>query len=234
MRKFLGLAAVALTCAALSTGAHATVTIPNPTSFAFDTHAPAAGETLVNNFDGIFDPAFTFSGGTIRLGNTGAEAAKPFGDNTHYEAAEFGNSFHPAGPELKSLSFYVGSLDTYNTITFLGAGGYSQSLHRRALLVRLPTATQPARTPIASSSSPLTPATRSIRSFSPAASRPSKSTISMPCRRHGARARDLDHADPGLRLDRLHDAPSTRKERSDRGLNHEAQSSALIQSARAE
>jgi hypothetical protein len=120
MRRTFHLLSVALTLGLLSTGANAAVTIAPPTSFAFDTHAPAAGETLVNDFDGNTNPAFSFFGGTLHTGNAGSQAAKPFGDSTQYEAAEFGNSFIMQGPILKSLSLYIGSLDTYNTITFIG------------------------------------------------------------------------------------------------------------------
>jgi hypothetical protein len=124
MRRLLTLLPAVLTCAVLSTGAEAAVSF---TSFAFDTHAPAAGEVLINNFDGIANPAFSFSGGGIHTGNTTNVAVQPFGDATHYEAAQFGNPFILSGPELKSLSLYIGSLDPYNSITFLGAGGFSQT-----------------------------------------------------------------------------------------------------------
>lgn len=125
MRRFLTLIPAVLTFAALSTSADAAVSF---SSFAFDTHAPGPGEVLVNNFDGTTNPAFGFSGGGIRIGNTVNQAVQPFGDATHYEAAQFGNPFILSGPELTSLSLYIGSLDTYNSITFLGAGGFSQTL----------------------------------------------------------------------------------------------------------
>src|SRR5215469_12555601 len=116
MRRFLTLISAALTCAALSTtGAQAAVSF---TSFAFDTQGPAAGQVLINNFDGISNPAYSFSGGGIHIGNTANVAVAPFGDATHYEAAQFGNPFIISGPQLKSLSLYIGSLDNYNSITF--------------------------------------------------------------------------------------------------------------------
>jgi hypothetical protein len=125
MRRFLSLIPAVLTYAALSTSAQAAVSF---TSFAFDTHLPGPGEVLVNNFDGTTNPAYSFSGGSIRIGNTVNQAVRPFGDVTHYEAAQFGHPFILSGPEMKSLSLYIGSLDTYNAITFLGDGGFSKTL----------------------------------------------------------------------------------------------------------
>ena len=129
MRRLLYLIPALMTCAALATPASAAVSF---TSNAFDVLPPAPGEVLINDFDGTTDPAFSFSGGTIRIGSSPL-GATPFGDATHYEAAEFGNPFIISGPELKSLSLYIGSLDTYNSITFMGAGGFSQTLTGAAL-----------------------------------------------------------------------------------------------------
>ena len=115
---------------AWSTAASAAVSFSsNP----FDTLPPTAGQVLVNNFDGLTNPSFNFSGGTIRIGNVTNVAAAPAFDSTHYEAAEFGNSFTLTGPILKSMSVYFGSLDTYNLITFKGAGGFTQSFTGSAL-----------------------------------------------------------------------------------------------------
>ena len=130
MRRLLHLVPAVLASALLSTGAEAAVSF---TSFAFDTHAPAPGQVLVNNFDGVTNPAFSFFGGSIRIGNTVNQAVQPFGDATHYEAAQFAHPFILSGPELKSLSLYIGSLDTYNSMTFLGAGGFVQTLSGAAL-----------------------------------------------------------------------------------------------------
>jgi len=130
MRRLLTLIPAVLTCAVLSTGAEAAVTF---TSHQFDTLPPGPGEVLINNFDGIASPDFTFSGGTIRIGKTVNQAQQPFGDLTHYEAVQFKNPFIISGPELSSLSLYIGSLDTYNSITFLGAGGFSQTINGTAM-----------------------------------------------------------------------------------------------------
>src|ERR1700759_2849306 len=117
MRRIVGSTSAALTCAAISTGAHAAVPIAPPTSSA-GIGLPAPGEVLVNDFDGNTNAAFSFSGGTIRQGNVSGLAAMPLGDPTHYEAAEAGNSFIMQGPVMTSMSLYIGSLDTYNTIAF--------------------------------------------------------------------------------------------------------------------
>ena len=124
--RLLKLIPAALLCAVISTGAQAAVHI---SSFQFDTHPAGPGEVLINNFDGIASPDFTFSGGTIRIGKNVNSAQQPFGDLTHYEAAQSGNPFIITGPELSSLSLYIGSLDTYNAITFKGAGGFSQTIN---------------------------------------------------------------------------------------------------------
>ena len=130
MRITSRLVLVASMLGACATAANAAVSFSsNP----FDTLPPASGQVLVNNFDGVTNPLFSFSGGTIRTGNIVNLAAAPAFDGTHYEAAEFGNSFTLTGPILKSMSVYIGSLDTYNLITFKGAGGFTQSFSGSAL-----------------------------------------------------------------------------------------------------
>jgi hypothetical protein len=134
MRRFLAFASMLATCAGLATAAHAAVPIASPTSNPFDVLPPAAGQVLVNDFDGNTAAGFSFSGGTLRIGNVGSQAAAPAGDATQYMAAEAGNPFILFSPAtMTSMSLYIGSLDSYNVITFLGAGGFSQSFNGTAL-----------------------------------------------------------------------------------------------------
>ena len=88
-----------------------------------------APEVYVWNFDGIANSNFSYTGPTFN--SSGLNAAEPAGlvaPNT-YGAAEPGPLGGPAtfsltNPtlELTSLSFYLGSLDTYNTISFYDNG----------------------------------------------------------------------------------------------------------------
>jgi hypothetical protein len=93
------------------------------------------GEVLVTDFDGpsISVPAGFTAGGTagVESGTSSAGAAPAFSattaDTTQYLSVGAGQSFTLATPDLSEISFYVGSLDPYNSITFTGAGGFSQT-----------------------------------------------------------------------------------------------------------
>ena len=112
----LVLAALALGACTTAASAAVNFTSPNP----FD--GPVGpGETMVWNFDTIMDTAqFSYSGDTFTSSIPNV-AAEPAGDTSTYGAAEPGtNAVFSAlsGEKLLSLSFYLGSLDTYNTISF--------------------------------------------------------------------------------------------------------------------
>lgn len=122
MRVFAKLALAAVALATLTTTASAAVNLAGST--AFDS-APAAGESMVWNFDDIQDTAhFTFSGSTFAATIPGFAAA-PAGDSSTFAAAEPGSnavfSTKP-GYQLSSLSFYLGSLDDYNQLSFFHNG----------------------------------------------------------------------------------------------------------------
>jgi len=93
------------------------------------------GEVLVTDFDGpsISLPAGFTAGGTagVQSGTSSAGAAPAFSatsaDPTQYLSVGAGQTFTLATPELSEISFYVGSLDPYNSITFTGTGGFSQT-----------------------------------------------------------------------------------------------------------
>jgi len=122
MRLIARLALAAVALAALTTTASAAVNLVSST--AFDS-APAAGESMVWNFDGIHDTAhFSYSGLTFAATDPGV-AAEPAGDSSTFGAAEPGtNALFSVNPgfTLNTMSFYLGSLDQYNTLSFLHNG----------------------------------------------------------------------------------------------------------------
>ena len=88
---------------------------------------PAAGQTVVVNFDAPNAAGYNWTAGTIStaLGSTG-NAATPAGDVTTYGYVS--SAVAPAfatlsTPNLRSISFYWGSVDAYNSLDVLGAGG---------------------------------------------------------------------------------------------------------------
>lgn len=90
------------------------------------------GESLIADFDGPLAPGFTLTGtGSILTGNTAAGAAPATSpstaDGTQFLSVQSGAQSVFTGPALSRISFYIGSLDTYNTISFTGPGGFAQS-----------------------------------------------------------------------------------------------------------
>jgi len=138
MRFIAKLAGAAVALAALTTSASAAVSLVGST--AFDS-APAAGETMVWNFDAIHDTThFSYSGLTFATTVPGV-AAEPAGDSSVFGAAEPGtNALFSANPgfELKTLSFYLGSLDSFNTLSFLHNGTLITSFTGNQLTVPNP------------------------------------------------------------------------------------------------
>ena len=115
------LSSAALLALAVGGVAQAGVTIVSRTSA--DTVAP--GETLVADFSGSGAPAagFTYSGTTFYTGSA-SYAAAPWLDDTQYAYVLGGQSATLSTPYgLKSLSVYIGSVDSYNEIDFSGAAG---------------------------------------------------------------------------------------------------------------
>lgn len=92
------------------------------------------GELLVTDFDSPLTtaPGFALSGtGSFLTGTSGDGAAPAFSpvtdDPTRYLSVLGGAFEILSTPALREISFYIGSLDTYNTISFTGPGGFSQS-----------------------------------------------------------------------------------------------------------
>lgn len=88
---------------------------------------PAFGETLVVTFDAPNAPGYVWTAGTIATTPVSiAGAARPAlgGSGFGYVSSAMANNFATLStPDLKSISFYWGSIDTYNTLQVLGAGG---------------------------------------------------------------------------------------------------------------
>jgi len=128
MRIFARLAVAAVALAALTTTASAAVNFTTPN--AYDTNGVGPGESVVWNFDGIADTThFSFAGSTFAMSSP-AWVAAPTNDNTNFGAAEPGaNAVFSSNPgfEMTSLSFYLGSLDGYNTLSFFHNGTLIQS-----------------------------------------------------------------------------------------------------------
>lgn len=121
-------AAVAVVLLAGVGSANANVTY---SSVAYDT-APTPGQMMVVDFD---HP--TAAGYSMTWTNAGlfqgplvpGIAAPPVGDSTKYLAVFTGGTATLSSPGiLDSLSVYLGSIDSYNMITFLGKDGFSQSI----------------------------------------------------------------------------------------------------------
>jgi len=117
MRWFSKSALTAMALCACTTAASAAVnfTSPNP----FDTNGYGLGESLVWDFDSVANPNFAYFGNALPFSVPGLAAA-PAGDATRYGFASpgFDATFQINSGTLSSLSFYLGSLDTYNTISF--------------------------------------------------------------------------------------------------------------------
>ncbi len=98
------------------------------TSTAFDS-GPATNQIMVDNFDSAPAAGYTVTGGMVLAQSNYAVAVEPAGDTSTFMAANSGNSVTlKSAVPMASLSVYLGSLDTYNSITFLGAGGFDETL----------------------------------------------------------------------------------------------------------
>jgi hypothetical protein len=130
--RMLATASVAATLAAGAAQAATTVTWEQ---YGF---AVNAGESQLTSFEAVNLLSLPLAGGfSLQAGPTAnlaigcdpttacpALSATPGDvDNTRYLSVLGGQFVGVNTPNIKQISFYVGSLDTYNTFTFLGAGG---------------------------------------------------------------------------------------------------------------
>lgn len=86
----------------------------------------AAGQTLVVTFDAPAAAGYTWTGNLATAIGTTTNAAEPAGDLTTYGYVS--SVLNPnwallSTPDLQSISFYWGSIDDYNYLEVLGAGG---------------------------------------------------------------------------------------------------------------
>jgi PEP-CTERM motif len=126
MRIVSKLTLAALALGLCTTAASAAVNFSSPTSAELQLNAPA-GYTTVMTFDSAPAAGWSFTGG-ITQSVTNSTAAEPAGDTSVYGAAEPGNSLAVFAPkDLTDLSVYIGSLDSYNTISFYDSGTLVQS-----------------------------------------------------------------------------------------------------------
>ena len=112
--------------------AHAAVGV---SSVAYDA-APGAGEALVATFDAPTAAGYTVTGGELHQGAlVVGVAAPPAGDDSKYLAVtQAETATFTSDAPMAALSVYLGSIDTYNTITFAGPGGFSQTLNGTDLI----------------------------------------------------------------------------------------------------
>jgi len=99
--------------------------------------APAAGETMVMDFDHPIATGYTmtWSGAGLYQGPlVSGIAAPPVGDDTKYLSILTGGIATLTSPGImESMSVYLGSLDEFNSITFKGLNGFTQTFSGGAL-----------------------------------------------------------------------------------------------------
>lgn len=124
MGQFLKSALVAVALGASTLSASAAVNFTTP--FPFD--GPVGpGESMVMDFDSPIAAGFTYVGGILPFSIPGVAAA-PAGDATLYGFAYPGiDATLTSASSLSSLSFYLGSLDSYNTLSFYSGDTLVQS-----------------------------------------------------------------------------------------------------------
>ncbi|MGL4543412.1 MAG: PEPxxWA-CTERM sorting domain-containing protein [Polymorphobacter sp.] len=119
MKKF-----VAFTAAVLLASAAQAVTWTS-VSGAPD-QGPASGESILVSFDAPLPTGYALSGSYAIVSGTTSAAAMPANDATKYfyVSSNLGNGIAKlTTPDLNALSFYWGSVDRYNSVDVLGAGG---------------------------------------------------------------------------------------------------------------
>ncbi|WP_309645539.1 PEPxxWA-CTERM sorting domain-containing protein [Phenylobacterium sp.] len=125
-KKILVGAVFAATAALGATAANAAVVLTSYSSFQDTLNAY---ETLVTNFGAplAFAPGWGISGTYAILNGTSSSGAAPkyaIGvDPTDYLSVKKNQTATITGPGARNMSFYIGSLDDYNTITFYTVGG---------------------------------------------------------------------------------------------------------------
>ncbi|WP_293906360.1 PEPxxWA-CTERM sorting domain-containing protein [Phenylobacterium sp.] len=106
-----------------------------------------ANQFMIEDFDHPIAAGFSFAqdgGAYVRPGALGLDSgvsAPPPGDLTNYETVlTGGHAVLTSVKALQSISFYLGSPDTYNKVRFSGAGGFAWTLAGADILGGLVTA----------------------------------------------------------------------------------------------
>jgi hypothetical protein len=133
-------AALGLMVAASAANAAVTVSATEIDNLFGNSSAPSSpllnGQVMLWDFDAIADSLVSYSGNVVQGPQTGGNTASPpyngsqAGDTTKYASVQGGETSlfsADAGYALTSFSFYLGSPDAYNTLTFNFLGGGSQS-----------------------------------------------------------------------------------------------------------
>lgn len=87
---------------------------------------PAPGQTMLVSFDAPLPTGYALSGNYGIVSGSSSAAATPATDASKYlyVSSSLGNGIAElTTPNLKSVSFYWGSVDRYNFVDVLGAGG---------------------------------------------------------------------------------------------------------------
>lgn len=118
--------------AALAAPAHAGITF---TSTAFS-NGGSTTEKMVEDFDHSIATGFSLTGGEVNQGLIKGYSAPPADDFSKYLTLTAGKSATLASnSDLQSLSFYLGSADSYNYVSFLNDDALVQSFTGSQLVV---------------------------------------------------------------------------------------------------
>jgi hypothetical protein len=131
--KLLSSVALAATLALATTAAHAAITVSQSPYYNYTTDvASFSSANVICDFDTpcTGGNTFAFAGGAapgtgIFTGTASGITQAPPGDPTAYAAVlgPNGTATLTLGGPYANISFFMGSPDTYNSISFLGAGG---------------------------------------------------------------------------------------------------------------
>lgn len=128
--KSLYTAAISMCAVLAATSAGAVTIVSTPGSP--DPGLPA-GQTMVWDFDGIAAPGFSWTGAITTVTGTAPGRAAPAGTAAGTNYGLITSALPPSTatlftPDLKSISFYWGSIDTFNFVDVLGTDGVLRSI----------------------------------------------------------------------------------------------------------
>lgn len=114
----------------ISTAANAAITF---TPFNGPDPGPGAGWSVVLDYDGINTGFFGTSGGTVVSGNLANIYAAPLGDLSNFAYISNGQTYELTAPVIRGFSFYLGSVDSFNSISFYNGGSLLDTFTGSAL-----------------------------------------------------------------------------------------------------